>query len=133
MSGAMAPERRDVVIVGGGPAGAATAIGLARLGHDVLVLERSPAWRWRACGVFTSPATVTALQRLGVGDVDLATLARRVPAMRVETATGARFRLTYGDDGSLATAPVGFDRSALDQHLLALAADAGADVRPGAT
>jgi flavin-dependent dehydrogenase len=133
MSRSIALERRDVVIVGGGPAGAATAIGLARRGRGVLVLERAPAWRWRACGVFTSPATVAALQRLGVADADLANLARRVPAMRVETATGARFRLTYGDDGSLATAPVGFDRSALDPHLLALAADAGAEIRPGTT
>ena len=133
MSGPVARERRDVVIVGGGPAGAATAISIARRGHDVLVLERAPTWRWRACGVFTSPATVAALQSLGVADADLATLARRVPAMRVETETGARFRLTYGDDGSLARAPVGFDRSALDPHLMALAADAGAEFRPGTT
>src|SRR5262245_6946323 len=126
-------EERDVVIVGGGPAGAATAIGLARRGRDVLLLERAPAWTWRACGVFTSPVTVSALERLGLAATDLGHVARRVPAMRVETPTGTRFRLTYGDDGSLAHAPVGLDRSALDPLLLELAATWGAEIRLGAT
>ncbi len=54
-------------------------------------------------------------------------MARRIPAMRVESAAGTRFRLTYGDDGSLAAAAVGLDRSRLDPHLLAMAAGAGAD------
>ena len=106
-------EEREVVVVGGGPAGAATAIGLARSG-DVLVIERAPAWRWRACGVFTSPATVPALERLGLPPAEQADVARRIPAMRVETVAGTRFRLTYGDDGTLAGAPVGLDRSRLD-------------------
>ena len=124
-------EHRDVVIVGGGPAGAALAIGLARQGRDVLVFERSPAWRWRACGVFTSPVTVRALARLGLTDEELAAVARPLPAMRVETPGGSRFRLTYGDDGSLAVAAVGLDRSALDPLLLARAREAGAEVREG--
>jgi flavin-dependent dehydrogenase len=122
-------EEREVVVVGGGPAGAATAIALARRGRDVLLLERAPAWSWRACGVFTSPVAVQALRRLGLTGTDLALVARRIPAMRVETPAGARFRLTYGDDGSLSGAPVGLDRSALDPLLLRLAADAGADLR----
>jgi len=126
-------ERREVLVVGGGPAGAATAIGLAGRGRDVLVLERAPAWRWRACGVFTSPATVAALRRAGLVDHELAAVARRIPAMRVETATGTRFRLTYGDDGSLARAAVGLDRSALDPLLLERARAAGAEVREGVT
>lgn len=125
-------ERREVAIVGGGPAGAAVAIRLARRGRDVLLLERSPAWRWRACGVFTSPATVDALRRLGVTETDLRRLARPIPAMRVETLAGTRFRLTYGDDGSLNHAPVGLDRSSLDRFLLGLARAAGAEVREGA-
>jgi menaquinone-9 beta-reductase len=124
-------ERREVLIVGGGPSGAATAIGLARRGRDVVLLERAPAWRWRACGVFSSPATMAALARLGVAAHDLELMARRVPAMRVETPAGTRFRLTYGDDGTLHSAAVGFDRSRLDPHLLELARRAGADVRLG--
>ncbi|MEA2547038.1 MAG: hypothetical protein QOI09_2311 [Chloroflexota bacterium] len=126
-------EHREVVIVGGGPAGAAVAIGLARRGRDVLVLERAPAWRWRACGVFTSPVTVRELARLGLSDADLTAVARRLPAMRVETPAATRFRLTYGDDGSLRVAPVGLDRSALDPLLLERARAAGAEVREGAT
>lgn len=126
-------EQRDVVIVGGGPAGAALAIRLAERGRDVLVLERSPAWRWRACGVFTSPVTVRELGRLGLTDADLASAARAVPAMRVETPAGTRIRLDYGDDGSLRAPAVGLDRSALDPLLLAKARAAGAEVREGTT
>ncbi|HZC32771.1 MAG TPA: NAD(P)/FAD-dependent oxidoreductase [Candidatus Bathyarchaeia archaeon] len=126
-------ERREVVVVGGGPAGAAVAIGLARRERDVLVFERAPTWRWRACGVFTSPATVAALGRIGVGAADLAGVARPIPAMRVETTSGTRFRLAYGDDGSLQSPAVGLDRSALDPLLLERARDTGAEVREGAT
>jgi flavin-dependent dehydrogenase len=124
-------ERHDVVVIGGGPAGAATAIGLARRGREVLLVERAPEWRWRACGVFTSPASVARLRRLGVAEADLATLTRPIPAMRVESAAGTLFRLTYGDDGSLRSAAVGLDRSRLDPHLLVMARDAGVEVRPG--
>lgn len=123
----------EVAIVGGGPAGALLATRLAQAGRRVVVLERSPAWRWRACGVFSSPASVRALRTAGVpGDV-LAATTRPIPAMRVEAATGASFRLTYGDDGSLRAPAVGFDRSKLDPALLDLARAAGADVRLAAT
>jgi flavin-dependent dehydrogenase len=124
-------ERHEVLVVGGGPAGAALAIGLARRGRDVVLLERAPAWRWRACGVFTSPAAVDALRGLGLTGDDLSAIARRIPAMRVETPRGTTFRLTYGDDGSLRRAAVGLDRSRLDPLLLDLARRAGADVRTG--
>jgi flavin-dependent dehydrogenase len=72
---------------------------------------------------------MAALSRLGVAEPDLATIGRRIPAMRVETAGGTRFRLTYGDDGSLRRAAVGLDRSRLDPLLLDLARLAGVDVR----
>ena len=121
----------DVVVVGGGLAGSAVATLLARAGREVVLLERSPAYRWHAGGVFTSPATVSALRRIGLAEDVLREVARPTPAMRVETRRGVRFRLTYGDDGSLSAAAVGLDRERLDPALLALAATAGADVRTG--
>ncbi|MFI5262051.1 MAG: NAD(P)/FAD-dependent oxidoreductase [Candidatus Limnocylindrales bacterium] len=123
----------DVVIVGGGPAGAAVASHLARAGREVVLLERAPAYRWHAGGVFTSPAAVSALRRLGLTDDLLHVIARPVPAMRVETRSGVTFRMTYGDDGSLSAPAVGLDRAVLDPILLDLASRAGAAVRMGVT
>ena len=120
----------EVAIVGGGPAGAAIATRLAARGHDVVLFERDPTWRWHAGGVFASPATVAALRRLGLDDPALRAVARPIPAMRVETPAGTSFRLTYGADRGGEPA-VGFDRSALDPALLDLARAAGADVRRG--
>ena len=115
-------ERVDVAIVGGGPAGAALAARLSRAGRDVVLLERAPTWRWRAGGVFASPAAIVALRDTGLGDDALRDVARPIPAMRVETPAGTTFRLTYGADAGGPSA-VGFDRSRLDPALLQLAAD----------
>ncbi len=121
----------DVAIVGGGPAGAVLAARLAERGRGVVLLERSPGYRWRACGVFSSPASLRSLRGGGLDEETLAAVARPIPAMRVETASGTAFRLTYGDDGSLAAAAISFDRAALDTALLDRARRAGVDVRLG--
>ncbi len=120
----------EVAIVGGGPAGAAIATRLAASGHDVVLFERDPTWRWRAGGVFASPAAMAALRRLGLDEPALQAVARPIPAMRVETPAGTSFRLTYGADEGGQPA-VGFDRSVLDPALLDLARAAGADIRLG--
>ena len=64
----------DVAIIGGGPAGAATAIHLARAGRRVLLLERSAAPRDVVCGEFLSGEALIELRHLGLDPVSLGAL-----------------------------------------------------------
>ncbi|MEZ0067238.1 flavin-dependent dehydrogenase [Streptacidiphilus sp. MAP12-20] len=56
----------DLLVVGGGPAGLATAIHAARAGLDVAVAEPRPAPIDKACGEGLMPGAVHALADLGI-------------------------------------------------------------------
>lgn len=116
----------DVAIVGGGPAGTATAINLARLGYQVTLLERHATPRWRACGVFASPLVRRQLAALDLAAGLIADLHRPISTMVLESSTGARCALEYRH--GLAC---GFDRVGLDAQLLDQAQRCGVEVRRG--
>ena len=60
-------EEADVIVVGAGPAGSATATYLARAGLNVLLLEKATFPREKVCGDGLTPRAVKALTRkLGV-------------------------------------------------------------------
>jgi geranylgeranyl reductase family protein len=58
----------DVLVVGGGPAGAAAAYWLARHGHDVTILEKKTFPREKTCGDGLTPRAVKQLVDMGLGD-----------------------------------------------------------------
>ncbi len=112
----------EVVIVGGGVAGCAASIALARKGRGVTLIEREPAPRHKVCGEFLSGEALEDLRAL---DIDVAALGA-APIQYVRLAAARR----------AAEAPLPFHaasltRKALDTALIAAAIAAGVRVERG--
>ena len=63
-----APTTTDVLVIGGGPAGAAAGYWLARHGHDVTVLEKRTYPRDKTCGDGLTPRAVHQLEEMGLAE-----------------------------------------------------------------
>lgn len=119
----MTRRLRDVIVVGGGPAGLAAAAAAASRGLDVLVLERRALPADKACGEGLLPAGVRALEELGVRDLLEPSDVAPVRAVRwVDGPLAAQARLP-------APGGLGIRRTSLSAALLARARAAGAEVR----
>jgi geranylgeranyl reductase family protein len=70
MSPSSAQIETDVLVVGAGPGGSATAYHLARQGIDVTVLERARFPREKVCGDGLTPRGVAQLRRMGIDTDD---------------------------------------------------------------
>src|SRR6195952_236704 len=62
------PARCEVLVVGAGPAGSATAITLARRGFQVVLVDQHAFPRDKVCGDGLIPDAHHALRKLGVYD-----------------------------------------------------------------
>ncbi len=126
----------DAIVVGAGPAGAGTALHLARAGARVLLLDRARFPRDKPCSEYLSPEATRLLERLG-SDV-LQAVERAAPArlygMKVFAPNGAvmcgRFAARHGFSSPR---PYSFalPRLTFDAILLGAAERAGAVVREG--
>lgn len=123
---------KDVVVIGGGPAGSCTAAFLARAGHDVLVFEREVFPRFHI-GESLLPASVPVLERLGVADrLDAAGFQRKWGARFVFRRLGREVPVEFGRAlGALPQRAWHVRRADFDQLLLSRAEELGAEVRQG--
>jgi geranylgeranyl reductase family protein len=78
----------DVIVVGGGPAGATTAWALASQGLDVLVLDRARFPRDKVCAEYLSPQASRILSDMRVLDAVEATDPAHLAGMRVRSPNG---------------------------------------------
>jgi geranylgeranyl reductase family protein len=63
-------DQYDVVIIGGGPAGASAALAARRSGASVLLLDKSAFPRDKSCGDGIAPHTLDVLRDLGVTGIE---------------------------------------------------------------
>ena len=118
------PPAYDVVIAGGGPAGAIAALVLCRAGARVALFDRARFPRHKLCGDTINPGTLALLRRLGV---DGAAGELCTEGMIVTGEGGVRITGRY-PSGVVGRAVV---RREFDHALLTAAAGAGACIQEG--
>jgi menaquinone-9 beta-reductase len=118
----------DVVVVGGGPAGAAAAVTLARAGRDVVVVDRARFPRDKCCGDGLTAGALRHLETLGLRP-DAVPSWQTVDDVWVRSPSGRTvcFPMPRGKGQFAAVAR----RTDLDAALLDLARAAGAKVHDG--
>jgi len=112
----------EVLIVGGGVAGCAASIALARKGRSVTLIERELSPRHKVCGEFLSGEALEDLHALGI---DVASLGA-VPLNYVRLAAARR-----AAEAPLPFPAASLTRKALDTVLIAAAIAAGVRVERG--
>ena len=127
-------ERVAAVVVGAGPAGAISALLLAREGHPVILLDRRGFPRAKPCGDCISAGANRLLDEIGLLAPILELKPARLEAWRLYSPSGTPLELRFDDtapgDERVAVS-LALSRERLDAALVDQARSAGADVRLG--
>ncbi len=121
----------DVIIIGGGPAGCAAALGLNRLGYRVVLCDQAKFPRDKVCGEFISPAADPILKRLGVLDRIEALSPTRLKGVAISSYEGEEVVIDYPQLPGMDARPTSLSvpRYELDSIFMEQVKQVGVEVR----
>ncbi len=111
-------ENLDVIVIGGGPAGSATALFLSAKGYRVLLLEQAFFPRDKVCGEFISPAADDLLAELGVLESIVALSPQRLSGVAISAYGEDELHIDYPDLAGQKMTSLSLPRTTLDALLL---------------
>ena len=112
----------DIVVIGGGPAGAAAAVYTARAGYSVCLVERHSFPRETLCGEFLSGEAIAVLRDLGLEQEFLSLAPSHITRFTLCPDRGPRLSETLGFTA------YGMKRSTFDRMLLETARSHGVSI-----
>ncbi len=122
-------SRRDVLIVGSGPAGSGLAYFLAQQGRDVLLIDKSDFPRDKTCGDGLTPRALGVLRTMGALDA-VAAAGQRINGVHIYALGGRRIEAPIPPWHDLPGYALVAPRYHLDDLLRRQAIAAGAEFRP---
>lgn len=123
-------KEREVIVVGAGPTGSATAVALAQKGRDVLLLDRQQFPRDKACGDGIPASAVDLLYSLGLKEKFQAANFYPIHKLSIFSPRGMRLSADLQSSESGADAHV-IPRMAFDAMIQEHAVASGVDFRQG--
>ena len=124
LAGRLKAMQRDILIIGGGPAGSAAAITAARAGLSVTLFEKGPHGRDKVCGDGLTPRAIAALNELRINH----SVAHRIDGLRMIAGKKER-ELSWPTTDRFPNHGAVWPRQRFDTHLIDVAIASGADVR----
>ncbi|HLZ30262.1 MAG TPA: NAD(P)/FAD-dependent oxidoreductase [Chloroflexota bacterium] len=122
----------DVIVVGAGPAGSASASLFAEQGRRVLLVDAARFPRSKPCAEYVSPGGVAILQRLGaLARIEAAGTFRWLRGMQLRAPNGGRHLIEYSADDGRQKQGLSVPRLVMDAALLEVARARGVEVREG--
>ncbi len=120
-------KKHDAVIIGGGLAGSAAGIGLAREGWRVLIIEKQKQSH-KVCGEFLAPSVWPVLKQLGAADAVASLGGTEIRSAGFSSGNGGEAVSNLPVFDPAFSFGLGVSREALDACLLEKAREAGCEI-----
>ena len=122
----------DIIIIGGGPAGASAALLLEKKGYHITLLDQTRFPRDKACGAFISPAADQILSEIGVLEAIESLNPKRLRGVALSAYESSWFQVDYPTSAdNLTMTSLSIERSKFDNLMIEKVRNSRVELKEG--